>query len=103
MAALHAFAHGKEHREAWNWWNRNVKDMPHLGVYHEAYEIPANHWEAVYLQMPKTGLGATEVAGERGELRGVVVDARRGVWKTSSGRMGRGEKMVSETDPYKEG
>lgn len=103
MASLHNFAHGAEHRDAWNWWNKNVKSFPHLGVYHEAYDIPAHHWEAIYLQTPKMGLGATEVAvgeGEEKKLVSVLEDARKGIWRTSRGRMGRGEKGISETDPY---
>jgi hypothetical protein len=100
MEKLHEYAHGAQHREAWNWWNKNVKNMPHLGVYHEAYDIPAHSWEAVYLQTPKMGLGATEVANKDGRLVSVIEDARKGVWRTSAGRMGRGEKNLSETDPY---
>lgn len=100
MEKLHDFAHGAQHREAWNWWNKNVKNMPHLGVYHEAYDIPAHSWEAVYLQTPKMGLGAAEVATKDGNLVSVIEDAGKGVWRTSAGRMGRGEKNLSETDPY---
>ena len=101
MHSLHEFAQAPEHREAWNWWNKNVKSMPHLGVYHEAYDIPANHWEAIYLQTPKMGLGAAQVPDQDGRLVDVIEDARKGVWRSSSGRLGRGENRVSETDPYK--
>ncbi|KAF2009059.1 hypothetical protein BU24DRAFT_497613 [Aaosphaeria arxii CBS 175.79] len=94
---LHAFAQGKAHREAWTWWNRNAGKMPHLGVYHEIYDVPAKHWEAVYLQTPRLGLGATKVRGGDGVLRNVgLEDAGRGVWKTSSGRMGRGGEGEGE-------
>jgi hypothetical protein len=101
MHDLHEFAQGSTHREAWNWWNKNVKNMPHLGVYHEAYDVPAHHWEAIYLQTPKMGLGAVEVPDQEGKLVSVIEDARKGVWRTSNGRLGRGEKRVSETDPYR--
>jgi len=102
MEELHAFAHAPMHREAWNWWNKNVKDMPHLGVYHEAYDIPANHWEAVYLQTPKLGLGNSKVFMADGRVESVIADARKGVWKSSAGRMGRAEgKIYDAEDPYK--
>jgi Domain of unknown function (DUF4188) len=101
MDDLHRFAHGAHHREAWNWWNKNVKSMPHLGVYHEAYDIPARHWEAVYLQTPKTGLGQAKVQVASGEMKSVIADARKGVWKSSAGRMGREESKTYDDDPYK--
>jgi hypothetical protein len=101
MHALHEFAQGAEHREAWNWWNKNVKDMPHLGVYHEAYDVPAHHWEAIYLQTPAMGLGGVKTKLEDGSLKDVVTDARKGVWRSSAGRLGREEGTVPETDPYK--
>jgi hypothetical protein len=101
MHALHDFAHGTQHREAWNWWNKNVQQMPHLGVYHEAYDIPAHHWEAVYLQTPRMGLGGAKTQLADGTTKEVLADARRGVWRSSAGRMGRDEGFVPETDPYK--
>lgn len=102
MEALHAFAHAPMHREAWNWWNTNVKAMPHLGVYHESYDIPAHHWEAVYLQTPKLGLGSSTVFMEDGSARDVIEDARKGVWRSSAGRMGRTEgQLYEDEDPYK--
>jgi hypothetical protein len=101
MHALHEFAHGAQHREAWNWWNKNVKNMPHLGVYHEAYDIPAHSWEAVYLQTPRMGLGNVKTKLEDGSMKEVLEDARKGVWRSSAGRMGREEGKIPETDPYK--
>ncbi|KAE9987456.1 hypothetical protein EG327_003813 [Venturia inaequalis] len=92
MDALHRFAHGEMHREAWNWWNSNVKGMPYIGVYHEAYDVPAKSWEGIYLQTPKLGLGAGRVEVDDGTWRDMLVEAKGGVWKSSEGRMGRGEK-----------
>lgn len=92
MDDLHRFAHGTTHRDAWNWWNKNVKDMPHIGVYHEAYDVPAKSWEAIYVQMPKTGLGAGKVELENGQWEDMLVEAKKGVWRSSEGRMGRTEK-----------
>jgi hypothetical protein len=31
-AGLHKFAHSKMHREGWDWWNRTVKEHPHIGM-----------------------------------------------------------------------
>jgi len=100
MDDLHRFAHGAAHRDAWNWWNKNVKEMPHIGVYHEAYDVPARHWEAVYLQTPKLGLGQGKVQMEGGEWKDLMVDARKGVWRSSAGRMGRSEGKIYDDDPY---
>ena len=100
MDDLHAFAHAPHHREAWNWWNKNVKNMPHIGVYHEAYDIPAHHWEAVYIQTPKMGLGKSEVRLDDGTWESVIHDARKGVWRSSAGRMGREEGKTYDDDPY---
>ncbi|KIW02697.1 uncharacterized protein PV09_06135 [Verruconis gallopava] len=102
MDALHTFAQGEQHREAWNWWNKNVKNMPHLGVYHEAYDVPKHSWEAVYLQTPKMGLAKSQITLEDGSVHGVLADARKGVWRSSAGRMGRQEGKVPNSDPYKD-
>lgn len=29
---LHKFAHGFVHRKGWDWWNRTLKEHPHLGM-----------------------------------------------------------------------
>jgi hypothetical protein len=100
MDDLHRFAHGDKHREAWNWWNKNVKSMPHIGVYHEAYDVPAKNWEAIYLQTPKLGLGGGKVEMGDGTWEDMLVDARKGVWRSSAGRMGRSEGWVHDVDPY---
>lgn len=92
MDDLHKFAHGEMHREAWNWWYKNVKGMPYIGIYHEAYDVPAKSWEAIYVQAPKLGLGAGKVQGEDGKWEDLLVEAREGVWKNSEGRMGRSVK-----------
>jgi Domain of unknown function (DUF4188) len=89
---LHRFAHGSIHRETWNWWNANVKAMPHIGVYHEAYDVPSKSWEAIYVQTPKLGLGAGKVEIADGQWENMLIAAKKGVWKSSEGRMGRSEK-----------
>ena len=46
---LHAFAHSPIHRKAWDWWNANYRRFGHLGIMHEAYEVPRKHWENIYV------------------------------------------------------
>jgi hypothetical protein len=57
---LHAYAHAREakHLPAWAEFNRRVGNSGVVGVWHESYAIqPGNH-EAVYVNMPRFGLGA---------------------------------------------
>lgn len=100
MDHLHAYAHGASHREAWRWWNLNAKDMPHIGVYHETFDVPAHHWEAIYLQTPALGLGKCRTEAEDGQLESMLIDARKGIWRSSTGRMGRGKGQTYDDDPY---
>jgi heme-degrading monooxygenase HmoA len=96
---LWAFAHGPLHREAWRWWDKEIKRLGAVGIYHEIYEAPKGHWETVYMNIQPTGLGATTSLRKGDELKeGVVsdewispiVDARKGKLAKSSGRFGRG-------------
>ncbi|KAF2423408.1 hypothetical protein EJ08DRAFT_596166 [Tothia fuscella] len=101
---LHDFAHGPLHRDAWNWWNKNAKDMPHLGIYHEIYDVPKHSWEAVYVHCPPIGLAQAqlEVGDKDGnkEFKSLITDARKGIWRSSAGRMGRQEGKIHETESY---
>ena len=56
-AHLNHFARGPSHRAGWNWWNKMVKDHPHLGTMHEVYGVPKQGWESVYINYHPTGLG----------------------------------------------
>ncbi|KAI9663033.1 MAG: hypothetical protein M1821_008081 [Bathelium mastoideum] len=122
VEGLHRFAHDPLHKAAWRWWNEAVgasqgKDgkkgrntIPHLGIWHEAYVVQPGGWETIYAQTTPTGLGAGWVkrqggAGgegekaEREEWLSVMVDARRGAMRTSSGRMARSEGLEHEGMP----
>lgn len=68
--------------------------MPYIGVYHEVYDVPAKSWEGIYVQTPKLGLGAGKVELEDGTWGDMLVEARKGVWRSSEGRMGRSEKWA---------
>ena len=57
MAGLHKFAHAPAHRAGWNWWNRTVKEHPHISIMHEVYEAPAGAWESIYVNYKPIGLG----------------------------------------------
>lgn len=110
---VHDYAQGPLHREAWNWWNKEiVKKYNHLSIYHELFHVPAGHWESIYVNNPAIGLARTRHAVRSPELEekevrwmSPVVDASRGVLKTSAGRMTK--TMGTEhdgwvTDPYAE-
>lgn len=99
-AGLQAFAHSEYHRGAWNWWNKNVKKHPHLSISHEIFDAPRGNWESIYINSHLSGLHATtsKVVNEEGQERWArpVVDASRGVLKTSKGRMARSEALEHE-------
>ncbi|KZO96929.1 hypothetical protein CALVIDRAFT_104727 [Calocera viscosa TUFC12733] len=104
-AGLHKFALSQTHRDTWNWWLAIQKKYPHLAIMHETYDVPARSWEAIYLQMHRTGLGAASVkmTPEERETAGVKddqgeevwwstpVDATRGKMRSSKGRMDRSD------------
>jgi len=105
---LHAFAHSKYHREGWDWWNKHVKQFPHLGLYHEVYHAPKGHWENIYVNSHLSGFNSTtyrytdKVTGEE-MWASPVVDASRGLLRTSAGRMSRSDAREHDgygEDPY---
>lgn len=61
---LHAYAHAKDlkHMPAWADFNRKVGNNGAVGIYHETYLVPAGQYEAIYVNMPQSGLAK---AGER--------------------------------------
>jgi heme-degrading monooxygenase HmoA len=97
ISDIHDYAHGPLHREAWAWWDRNIKELKAVGIYHEIYEASPQHWESVYINLQPHGLGATAYLRKGGKLETGVVDekwvrplveARRGKLARSSGRLG---------------
>lgn len=101
------FAHGAAHVAAWKWWGEAEKEekgrrekgwkghgLDWVGLSHEVFEAERGCWEALYVNMKPTGLGATwarvengKVEGEGGAWKSPVVLANGGL-KTSKGRMG---------------
>ncbi|OJJ56089.1 hypothetical protein ASPSYDRAFT_207819 [Aspergillus sydowii CBS 593.65] len=97
MAGLHRFAHAPAHRAGWDWWNRTVKDHPHISIMHEVYEAPAGAWESIYINYKPIGLATAmfpvkSVGGGDGEKpkqwMGSIVDASRANMKSAKNRLG---------------
>jgi hypothetical protein len=115
VSYLHAFAHGSVHREGWNWWNKHVAGFPHISIMHELYQTPPRAWENIYVNSHPTGLAATTYRAvlppaKEGEEEGgkpvwlsPTVDARKGRFRSSAGRMGtdmgHGNEKYDD-DPY---
>jgi hypothetical protein len=109
---IHNFALSPIHRSAWEWWNKNLGKHSHIGIMHEVFEIPKrNGWEGIYINYHPTGLAATTkmVEGDEkdqgAEWVNPIIDARRGAYRSSRGRMGRGDVYGSSNekvvmDPY---
>jgi len=57
LESLHALALGDTHRTGWQWWNRTVKEHPHLGLFHEVYVVPRGHFISNYINFPPFALG----------------------------------------------
>jgi heme-degrading monooxygenase HmoA len=94
---IQAFATGPLHRKSLAWWAKHAAEYPHLGIFHETYQVRAKNWETVYAHTKPMMAGATqhkvqggfsEKGGEEAEYKHSLVYAK-GVLKTSSGRMGR--------------
>lgn len=111
---LHAWAHeaGGVHREAWTYWNTKIMAKGNadagrmFSIMHELYQVPAAQWEAIYINHHPSGLGATtykvDVDG-RAKWASPLVDARKGLLRTSKGRMAMSagnENEVYGDDPF---
>ncbi|KAF2098409.1 hypothetical protein NA57DRAFT_77201 [Rhizodiscina lignyota] len=91
---LRRFAHSPIHIDAWNWWNKIVKKHPFLTIWHEVYDVPPGHWEAIYANAEPIGIAATtskvySPESKEAQYMQSVVDARHSVLRTSFGRMDR--------------
>jgi len=108
VEGLQKFAHSDYHRKAWDWWNKTIKQHPHLAIFHETYHVPKGHWESIYVNSHVSGLNATshkftdEMTGTE-MYASPVVDASKGLLKTSAGRMARSQGDDHDAygeDPY---
>lgn len=90
---IHDFAHGPVHRNGWNWWNKTVKEHPYLSIWHEVFRAPSGNWESIYVNSRPQGFSATrfKTIDKEGEAKWQrpIVDARKGLLRSSAGRMSR--------------
>ncbi|KAF3004963.1 hypothetical protein E8E13_007953 [Curvularia kusanoi] len=103
---LHEYAHGPMHSETMQWWSKVVKDIPHVGISHEAFSCPKQSWEGIYINYPPVGLGATskQVTGPDGKKSWVNPLVKiGGNLSHSKGRLGRayGENEWDALDSLK--
>lgn len=65
----YASARDREHRPAAKAFFRKIFHNQAVGVWHETYAVPAGHYEALYANMPRTGLGkSSELVEAAGAL-----------------------------------
>jgi hypothetical protein len=101
---IHNFALSPLHRKAWNWWNDTLSKHKHVGIMHEIFALPDQEaFEGIYANYAPTGLGATTravISEKTGQKIWVnpIIDASRGVYRTSRGRMDRGDQDGSGMD-----
>jgi hypothetical protein len=55
--AVYAGNRNAVHLPAWREFNRRVGSNGDVGIWHETYRVPVGHYEVVYNNMPKFGLG----------------------------------------------
>lgn len=74
----YARARDKTHLPAWAKFNRAIGSGGDVGIWHETYLVPASGFEAVYNNMPRTGLGAAfELAPATGHRKTAAQRAGR--------------------------
>lgn len=81
-----------EHLPAWKAFNRQVGEGGDVGIWHETFRVREGEYEAVYNNMPPTGLGAV------GELIPATGDR-----ETAGGRLGRTDGEDAPVDAAGQG
>lgn len=93
MDDVHRYATGVTHTKAVQWWAKNAKNYPHLGIMHELYQVDQGNWENIYANHEPVLFAATQhpVVDKDGKTQFVspVVEARTGRLSTTKGRLGR--------------
>jgi hypothetical protein len=104
---VHAFAHDPLHREGWLWWNKIIASTPYISIWHELYVAPKGHYESIYVNSEPILLGSvvSPIQTKQGkQWISSVVDASRGVLKSSRGRMtltdGEEKEHADWYEPY---
>ena len=85
---LRTFAAQSSHAEVRRWWERTRQQWPHIGIFHETYDVPPCHYETIYENFHPFGMGAIGLGKEKGQA---LRKAEGKGWKTMDDRMGRGE------------
>ncbi len=69
---LEAYANDpeREHKPAWQRFFQNIGLNGNVGIWHETYTVRAGEYEAIYANMPRTGLAAA------GKMRGLGSSSR---------------------------
>ncbi|EGS20283.1 uncharacterized protein CTHT_0040220 [Thermochaetoides thermophila DSM 1495] len=91
IEGLNRFAHDVVHRRAWEWYHGEFarkRGWSHIGIFHEAFQVPAGAWENIYVNMPPTLMGAAATKSEDGWVR-TLIEANGLVWRSQYSRMGR--------------
>ncbi|KAF8850542.1 hypothetical protein BDZ45DRAFT_731496 [Acephala macrosclerotiorum] len=87
------WAHGKVHREGWEWWNgiQGTGKTDCITIGHEIYSVPAGNWENIYVNSKPYDFGATQhaikTAGVERKWLCPLMDANKTL-KNHSQRMG---------------
>ncbi|KAK5117993.1 hypothetical protein LTR62_004037 [Meristemomyces frigidus] len=98
VEGLTAFAHSQYHTDAWTWWNNHTKKYPYLSIFHEVYHSPAGHWENIYVNSHLCDFASTQYryvdqTSGKDMWTSPVVDASKGLLRSSRGRMAHGSGM----------
>lgn len=66
------WAHGKVHREGWEWWNEmaGTGKTDFITIGHEIYSVPAGGWENIYVNSKPYDFGRSSLlSGELDRMR----------------------------------
>lgn len=78
---LRAYAQGATHLPAWQAFNRSIGTSGDVGIWHETYVVPPGNLEAIYVNMPRYGLG---LAGTLFPAKGHRASAARRLSRAST-------------------
>lgn len=103
LGGLHRFAHGKTHREGWDWYAQVVRKngWKHIGINHEVFTVPKGGYETIYDSCTPTMMGGISIktnasegsgmSGQDWQWQRTLVDARKGPMRNQYGRMAKSE------------
>ena len=61
LASLQRFANAPLHRETWTWFEKSIKGLEHVTIYHETYCVPRAQWENVYINSVPSKITGVQV------------------------------------------